>query len=119
MFKYYSVSIIKIIMSNSQDNPNSKSVVNVEEGKSILYFTASWCGPCQKIKPIYESVKKQYDSNIKFYKMDLSNNQDIADKLKVTSIPTFFFINDGQLMFQFTGGNESLLKSYTAKLSSL
>jgi thioredoxin len=106
-------------MSYSQDNSSSKSVVNVEEGKSILYFTASWCGPCQKIKPIYESLIKQYDSKIKFYKMELNNNQDIADKLKVTSIPTFFFIKNGQIIDQFTGGNESLLKSYTAKLSSL
>ncbi len=95
------------------------TVVNVEEGKSVLYFTSIHCGPCQRIKPVFETLNKQYEGKIKFYKLEMSENDAIADQLKVTSVPTFFFINKGQIVYKFSGANEQLLKSQLANLSVL
>ena len=68
---------------------SQQTVVNVEEGKSVLYFTSVHCGPCQRIKPVFEALGKQYEGQIKFYKLEMSENDAIADQLKVTSVPTF------------------------------
>ena len=98
---------------------SQQTVVNVEEGKSLLYFTSIHCGPCQRIKPVFEALSKQYEGQIKFYKLEMSENDAIADQLKVTSVPTFFFIHKGQIVYKFSGANEQLLKSQVAKLSVL
>ena len=96
---------------------SQQTTVNVEEGKSVLYFTSVHCGPCQRIKPVFEELGKQYNGQIKFYKLEMSENDAIADQLKVTSVPTFFFINKGQIIAKFSGANEQLLKSNLIKLS--
>jgi len=95
------------------------TVVNVEQGKSVLYFTAAFCGPCQRIKPIFENLNHQHGNKIKFYKMEIGENQEIADQLNVTTVPTFFFIKEGQIKDTFSGANEALLKSHVAKLLAL
>ena len=96
---------------------SQQTLVNVEEGKSVLYFTSVHCGPCQRIKPVFEALGKQYEGQIKFYKLEMSENDAIADQLKVTSVPTFFFIHKGQIIAKLSGANEQLLKSNLIKLS--
>ena len=98
---------------------SQQTVVNVEEGKSVLYFTSVHCGPCQRIKPVFEELGKQYNGQIKFYKLEMSENDSIADQLKVTSVPTFFFINKGQIVAKFSGANEQLFKNHVVNLSGL
>jgi thioredoxin 1 len=96
---------------------SQQTIVNVEKGKSVLYFTSNHCGPCQRIKPIYESLANQYKNQINFYKLEISENDSIADQLKVTSVPSFFFIYNGKIISKFSGANEELLKTQLNRLS--
>jgi len=59
--------------------------------KQILYFTASWCGPCRILGPIMESVKGQ----VNFSKLDVDVEQDLAVKYKVRSVPTLVLVENG------------------------
>ena len=59
--------------------------------KQILYFTASWCGPCRMLGPIMESVKGQ----VNFSKLDIDAEQDLAIKYKVRSVPTLVLVENG------------------------
>jgi thioredoxin 1 len=59
--------------------------------KQILYFTASWCGPCRMLGPIMESVKGQ----VNFSKLDVDVEQDLAVKYKVRSVPTLVLVENG------------------------
>ena len=59
--------------------------------KQILYFTASWCGPCRMLGPIMESVKGQ----VNFSKLDVDAEQDLAVKYKVRSVPTLVLVENG------------------------
>lgn len=52
------------------------------EGKSILYFTASWCPPCKVIKPIYEKLSNEH-TDIAFGKVDIDDNAEAAMEFKV------------------------------------
>ena len=59
--------------------------------KQILYFTASWCGPCRTLGPIMESLNGQ----INYRKLDVDNEQDLAVKYKIRSVPTLVLIENG------------------------
>ena len=70
-------------MNEFTENDDITSVLleNMEKKVlSLLYFTASWCGPCQKIKPflkeLSESLKTSGEYNIEFYMIDIDNNEE-------------------------------------------
>lgn len=62
--------------------------------KHILYFTADWCGPCKKVRPIVEEINKE--SIEKFMIIDVDTEVDLAKNYNVSSVPTFILFEDGQ-----------------------
>ena len=94
--------IVKVLLENME-----KSVL------SLLYFTASWCGPCQKIKPFLEKLsdklKENGEYNIEFYKIDIDKNEDFCNKCDIKSVPTFFIMNGKDLLSSLNGSNKTKL----------
>jgi len=71
----------------------------VTETGSGLYavdFYADWCGPCKTIGPVFEELSAQYDGKIKFGKINIDEQRDLAVEYKVMSIPTLLFMKDGK-----------------------
>ncbi len=62
---------------------------------AIVDFTASWCGPCQRITPILEELAKEYADDIVIYKVDIDNNRRLAEYFNVSSIPAILYIPTG------------------------
>jgi thioredoxin 1 len=60
----------------------------------VLYFTADWCNPCKKVKPIVEEMNK--DSIIKFQMIDVDSEMELTKKFEIRSVPTFILIKDGK-----------------------
>jgi thioredoxin 1 len=58
-----------------------------------MYFTAEWCNPCKRTKPIAEDLDR--DNIIKFQFIDADDNGDLCRKFEIKSIPTFILIEDG------------------------
>jgi thioredoxin len=77
----------------------------------VLYFTADWCGPCKKVRPIVEELNRD-QSYAKFQVIDVDSEQELARKFEVKSIPTFIFIRDGIEINRLTGAQtkEKLLE---------
>jgi thioredoxin 1 len=69
--------------------------------RHILYFTADWCNPCKKVKPIVEELNR--DSSIKFQFIDVDQEIEMAKDMNVRSIPTFIVIDDGLEVKRATG----------------
>lgn len=59
---------------------------------AIVDFTATWCGPCQRIAPILEELAKEYEGEIVIYKVDVDDNKPLAKSFEVSSIPAVMFI---------------------------
>lgn len=59
---------------------------------AIVDFTATWCGPCQRIAPILEELAKEYEGEIVIYKVDIDENKPLAKSFDVSSIPAVMFI---------------------------
>jgi thioredoxin 1 len=60
----------------------------------VLYFTADWCNPCKKVKPIVEEMNK--DSMTKFQIIDVDSEMELTKKFEIRSVPTFILIKDGK-----------------------
>ena len=61
--------------------------------KHILYFTAEWCNPCKRTRPIAEELDR--DNVIKFQFIDADYNGELCRKFEIKAIPTFILIEDG------------------------
>ena len=69
--------------------------------RHILYFTADWCNPCKKVKPIVEELNR--DSSVKFQFIDVDQEIEMAKDMNVRSIPTFIVIDNGSEVKRSTG----------------
>ena len=63
----------------------------------LIDFWAAWCGPCRMIAPIMEEIAVEYEGKAIIGKVDVDENQQIAIKFGVRSIPTLLIFKDGQL----------------------
>ena len=80
----------------------------------LVDFWAIWCGPCKAIAPIVEEIATDYDGKLKVGKMDVDNNNQVAMKYGIRSIPTLMLFNKGEVVDQVIGnvgkdGIESML----------
>ncbi len=64
----------------------------------IVDFWAAWCGPCRMIAPIMEELASEYGGKVKIGKLDVDENQQIAVKYGVRSIPTVLYFKGGQVV---------------------
>lgn len=66
--------------------------------KIILKLSASWCGPCRLLTPIFEKVASENTSDVQMYSMDVDLNREIAMTLGVRSVPTIKLFNAGEVI---------------------
>ena len=74
---------------------------------SVKKFSASWCGPCQTLKPVFEEVKRGY-SNVKFEDIDVDENFELAAQYGVRSVPTVVIEKNGVEVSRFSGVQSKL-----------
>jgi len=82
----------------------------------LVDFWADWCQPCKTLTPLLEKVVMEARGAIKLVKVDADKNQELAQQLRVQSLPTVMAFKDGQPVDSFTGAlPESELKKFIAK----
>ena len=74
---------------------NFETEVGVREGKVLLDFWASWCGPCQMLGPVIEQVADELDGKVLVGKVNVDDNRDLATRFGVMSIPTVIVFKNG------------------------
>jgi len=68
----------------------------------VKRFTATWCGPCKTLAPIFEQLQASFP-DVTFETIDVDENKEAAQENFVTSIPTVIFEKDGVAKQRFTG----------------
>lgn len=83
---------------------NDITVCKDKECHLLFYFTAKWCGPCQRVKPLLQKISEGSDSSkLEVYMIDIDENEDLATEFKIRSVPTFYLYHKKELKGQ-TGG---------------
>ncbi|XP_068127449.1 thioredoxin-like [Hyperolius riggenbachi] len=81
----------------------------------VVDFTATWCGPCKMIAPVFEDMSKQYP-DVLFIKVDVDDAQDVSTFCSVSCMPTFQFYKDGKKVDEFSGANKEKLAEFVVRL---
>lgn len=69
----------------------------------LVEFYATWCPHCQKMMPIVADIKTLLADNLKVLQYDVDKNEDLANEMKVQSLPTFLLYSDGKEVMRETG----------------
>ena len=111
-------------------NDESEDILNTSNTSNtynLLYFTAKWCGPCQQIFPlITELAERLLAKNvlIRFYKIDIDENEEFCEKCDIRSVPTFYIMKGKTLLSSTTGASiqkigEMLISTYNNYIGKL
>ena len=87
------MTAIKNCNENDFENEVLKSNLPV-----IVDFWAEWCGPCKMLTPILEELSNEMKNEINIVKVNLDENQDLAMKYSIRSIPTLLLFKEGNLI---------------------
>lgn len=80
----------------SVTNENWTSEVEQSKIPVMVDFWAAWCGPCRMVSPIIDALGKKHKGKIKVVKVNVDDNQELAMKYEIMSIPTIMLFNNGE-----------------------
>ena len=87
------MSSIKQVSDSSFDQDVLKSDVPV-----LVDYWAEWCGPCRMIAPVLEEVSRDYSGRVQVAKLNVDDNQSIAQRFGVRGIPTLMLFRNGAVI---------------------
>lgn len=75
----------------------------MESGKlKVVDFFADWCGPCKMLGPVLEQAAAE-QADVEFFKVNIDEEEELAMKYRVMTIPTLLFIKDGEVLDKTVG----------------
>lgn len=75
----------------------------------IVDFTATWCGPCKMIGPVFDALAAEYGERAVFLKVDVDENGETAQDCGIRAMPTFQFYKGGGKVAEFAGADKAKL----------
>lgn len=101
------------------DNFMTEVIEGSKATPTVVQFWAPWCGPCKQLGPVLEKVIATQAGKVRMVRVNIDDNQQIAQQMRVQSVPTVYGFVDGQPVDGFAGAQpESNVKQFIEKLAS-
>ena len=84
---------------------NFEAEVGDSDGVMVVDFWAPWCGPCRVVGPVIEQLAKEYEGEVRFGKLNVDENREVAGHFGIRSIPTIGFFKDGETVGAVVGAH--------------
>lgn len=100
---------------NLNSNNFNEEIRNTDKLVLIDFF-ANWCGPCKMLSPIISEIADTFSDSVKVCKVNVDDNQDLAMKYNIMSIPALLFFKNGEIVKNIVGYHqkaelENIIKS--------
>lgn len=82
-------------MAKVIDSNEFVSKVENTKGVVVVDFFATWCGPCKMLAPVFEGVSNNMGDKARFFKIDIDQSSNIAQKYRIAAVPTMIIFKDG------------------------
>lgn len=90
-------------MSSAQDLTKDTFDSTIAQGVTLVDFWATWCQPCLMMAPILDGLAERYSDKITVGKVNVDDEQELAQKFQVSAIPTLLLFKDGKIQNRFVG----------------
>jgi thioredoxin 1 len=109
----------KMMTISKLDDEDAVNEFTSLKNKCVLFFTASWCEPCTKLKPAFDKLAQQYagESSIGFATVDIDQYTDATEDYCLTAVPTFIFYDGDRPVETFTGSNVTRVEELIQQLA--
>ncbi|XP_072590975.1 thioredoxin domain-containing protein 2 isoform X2 [Vulpes vulpes] len=106
------VDLVKVIL-----NKEDFELALKEAGERLVAvdFSATWCGPCRTIKPLFRSLSLKYE-DVVFLEVDADECEELVKDLEIICIPTFQFYKQEEKVGEFCGAVKEKLEAIIAEL---
>mmetsp|Transcript_2424 Transcript_2424/g.7206 ORF Transcript_2424/g.7206 Transcript_2424/m.7206 type:complete len:181 (+) Transcript_2424:25-567(+) len=91
-----------------------KALADAGDKLVVVDFTASWCGPCQRIAPVFAALAEEM-TDVVFVKVDVDDNEETAAACGIQSMPTFQFYKSGAKVHEFSGATKEKITDAITK----
>lgn len=83
----------------------------------LLDFFADWCGPCKMVSPVVEEISQELSGKAKVGKINIDEQEELASKYNVMSIPTLLLVKEGKVVSTSVGAKpkNAILKMFDEK----
>ena len=116
----HSLNKDSVIIEVMTENFMSDVIERSKETPVIVDFWAPWCEPCKQLTPVIEKIVREKNGNVILAKMNIDESPEVAQQLKIQSIPAVMAFNDGQPVDGFIGVQpEKNITEFINKISSL
>ena len=103
--------MIQAVKKDNFDNEILKAQIPV-----VVDFYADWCGPCKMMSPLMEKLSGEYEGKVKFCKVNVDDEEELAIQNEVQSIPLFVLYKDGQVIDKAVGARaEDEMREFISK----
>lgn len=92
----------------------TEEVLN-NKGLVLVDFYATWCGPCMMLAPTIDEISEEYKDKVEVVKVNIDDNQELAIKYNIMSIPTLALFKEGKLENMLIGlrSKEEIVRMFT------
>lgn len=88
-------------------HPNKEELNEILKNNALVLvdFYASWCMPCKMLSPIIEEIAKEYEGKVVVCKIDIDENEELANEYNIMSVPTVIIFKNNENVEEIIGLN--------------